>query len=314
MFAHHPVRNFLFYICLILFLVSCGTPATPPITGPISLEPNQNTIQVRSTASLSLNVQGSNIHFKWSASRGSLSAADMPSVIYTAPNTPGPDVVTVEVSGDGGSSVQSITLTIVEPPTAPPPTATETPLPTSTSIPTETPRPTDTPIPTATPEPLSCTNALVTKYVFPLLLPVDSQFPFYGPQEEPNFHCEGDYGLARSEPVAVKLEYTSVGKNFGFFGIGTPKGFDASVYGEICFWAYSMKPAQNFFLQVRDTTDVEKKLRISLEPAGEWTQFCTPLSKFADMGVKLNKIENFNLGFNADSGSAAIWVDDFELK
>ena len=132
--------------------------------------------------------------------------------------------------------------------------------------------------------------------------------------DEPLFHCQGVYAPVRSEPGAVKLEYSSTGNNFGFWGVGTPDGYDATGYDQICFWAYAEKPAQNFYLQIRDIRDKEERLLISLEDSNEWTQFCKSLSDFADLGVRLDQVENFNIGFNETTGNATIWVDDFELK
>jgi hypothetical protein len=307
-------QYFLAFLCLALLVTACGGPTAPPVVSPINLQPNVNEIGIGGSATLTVTAQGENIQFNWTVNRGKLSATDTPSVIYTAPDMAGPDIVTVEVSGDGGSTVQSITLTIVEPTPTPTQTVTNTPTPTSTQTPTLTPTTTNTPTPTETPEPLDCRNALITKYVFPQLEQVDAQFPFYGPLDEPRFSCQGVYAPVRSEPVAVKIEFSQAGENFGFWGIGTPNGFDATRYREVCFWAYADKPAQNFYLQVRDKNEVEQRLLVSLENANEWTQFCKYLSDFSDLGIRLDQVENFNLGFNNDSGSATIWVDDFELK
>jgi len=314
MFIRSPTQYFMTFLCLTLLLTACGGSTTLPVVGPITLQPNVNKIVVGGLATLAINAQGENLQFMWTATRGKLSATDSPSVIYTAPDTAGPDVVTIEVSGTGGSTVQSITLTIVDPTPEPPKTATNTPIPTFTQTPNPTPKATFTPTPTELPEPLDCRNALITKYVFPQLESVDAQFPFYGPLDEPRFDCQGVYAPVRSEPVAVKLEFSQAGENYGFWGIGTPNGFDATMYSKVCFWAYAEKPAQNFYLQVRDTSEVEQRLLISLEKANEWTQFCKDLSEFSDLGVGLDRVENFNLGFNEVLGNVTIWVDDFELK
>jgi hypothetical protein len=116
--------------------VGCASPQ-PTRLGKISIEPA--TVFVRETASLAIDAQGADLKFKWTATRGKLSSSNAPSVIYTAPDAPGPDTVTVEVSGRGGTMVQSITLQVIRPTPAAPPTLTR---PTSQPIPTLTASPT----------------------------------------------------------------------------------------------------------------------------------------------------------------------------
>ena len=154
MFTRSPTQYFMTFLCLTLLLTACGGPTTLPVVGPITLQPNVNEIEVGGSATLAINAQGENLQFMWTVTRGKLSDTDSPSVIYTAPDTAGPDVVTVEVSGTGGSTVQSITLTIVEPTPEPTKTATNTPIPTSTQTPTLIPTATFTPTATEIPEPL----------------------------------------------------------------------------------------------------------------------------------------------------------------
>jgi len=288
-------------ICL---LVGCSFNTIPPAVSEIQAQPS-TTIQTGETASLTIPVSGTELTFEWTVLRGSLSNPTQPAVIYTAPNTPGFDTVTVKVSNEGGTIIKSINFEVVASPPTPTPTATNTPI------------PTDTPTPTATPEPIECRNPSITKNVFPWLVDVDGQFPFYGPLEETKFSCEGVYDIVHSAPLAVHIKFTRAGKNFGFWGIGVKKGFDGfdvSGYSEVCFWAYTIKPDQSFRLKLRELGTTDKGIVVTVDTANQWQEICTDLNEFADMGVKLDNLENVNLGFESDIDSTEVWVDDFELK
>jgi hypothetical protein len=78
------------------------------------------------TVSLTVDANGSDLHYKWSATRGKLSASNTPAVIYTAPDTPGADAVTVEVTGPSGTTTKNASFNVVAPPT---PTPVPTPSP-----------------------------------------------------------------------------------------------------------------------------------------------------------------------------------------
>lgn len=286
---------------IVLMLAGCGSGIEPPVVGDIQAQPN-TTIQIGETANLTIPVSGAELQFEWTVIRGTLTDPTRPAVIYTAPNTPGFDTVTVTVTNEGGTVIKNINFEVVAPPPTPTPTATDTPVPTET--------PTSTPIPA----PITCNNPAITKNVFPQLVDVDGQFPFYGPLTEPNFLCEGVYDLTNSAPLAVRIEFKQVGENYGFWGIGTPNGYDARAYSQICFWAYAKMPNQPFYLKLKDTGNREKGVKIIIEAANQWNEVCTPLKKFSDLGIQLDRLENVNLGFNKDNGSAEIWVDDFEFR
>lgn len=293
-------------IGIVFLLAGCGS-AEPPIVGEIQAQPS-TTILTGESASLTIPVSGTDLKFKWTVSRGSLSEPTLPSVIYTAPMSPGPDNVTVEVTSAGGTIIRSIPFQVVEPPPSPTPTAT------NTLIPTDTPMPTQTSTLTPTPEPIDCRSPAITKNVFPQLANESGQFPFYGPLTEPRFFCEGVYDIFHSEPLAVRIEYRNVGTNFGFWGIGTPNGYAATSYSEICLWAFAQKPNQSFRLKMRDTSKVEKGVILVIEEANQWKQICTDLVEFSGQGVHLDRLENVNLGFEQATSSAEVWVDDFEFK
>jgi len=293
-------------ILFVMLLVACKPQASPLIVSDINVSPS-TAIHANETASLTISASGADLRFRWTASRGEISSETAPSVIYTAPNTPGTDTVTVEIFSDGQSTVRSITFIVASPPTATPlpsPTATETPLPTETSS------------PTSVPDPIACLHPSITGHVFQQLSAEPNQVSFYGPLDQSTdiFLCQGVYDVVYSTPVAVRIEYHSVESLFGFWGIGTPEGFDASGFREICFWAYTEQPNQAFRLKFRDLLGVEKGVRIVVVEAGQWTQICKKLSEFVDQEVQLDRLENINLGFEEMTGSATVWVDDFELK
>jgi len=289
-------------------LTACNQASSAPVVGEITPQPS-TTITTGEKASLTIPVSGSELKFEWSASRGTLLNSTQPAVIYTAPDSAGPDTVTVKVTYSGGEIIKNINFDVVEPP---PPAATDTP------VPTDTPIPTNTPTPTPIPEPIVCNSPAVTKDVFPQLEDVNGQFPFHGLVDDPRFDCQAVFDIFHNEPMAVRIEYQNVEKNFGWWGIGVPTDspFSVSKYSEICFWAYAQKPKQSFRLKMKDTSSPPKEdgPTIILEEANKWTQVCTDLTKFSDLGIQLDSLENINLGFEQPTGSAEIWVDDFEFK
>jgi len=283
---------------LTLIGVGCGVepPVPVPAVPPCALLPGQ------STALAATGGKGATT-LEWHASAGQLTPNIGPAVTYTAPMDYSGSVIITIIAKRGNSQAQGeMTCTILAPPTSTPlpPTATFTPTPTMTS--------------TSIPGPISCINPAVTKNVFALLADVEGQFPIYGPVTEPNFTCEGVYDLTYSGgQLAVRLKYEQVGSNYGYWGIATPNGYDASSYSEICFWAYAQEPNQPFYLKMKDTSGLEKSFKVFVEGANEWEQICTPLNEFSKQGVKLNQMENVNLGFDTDNGSAEVWVGDFEF-
>lgn len=208
----------------------------------------------------------------------------------------------------------------------PPPPATEpttqqgeqqpTTIATSLSNITDTVPPTAGPTATSTsvPPPFECNHPATTENVFLQLVGVNEQSPFYGPLNDANFLCQGVYDNFHTGPVSVRIEYKSVDENVGFWGIGTPKGYDATLFSQICFWAYAQNPNQAFKLKLKDTSGTEKGIVINVAQGGQWTSFCKELSEFSEQGVKLNVLENVNLGFEKPTKSATVWVDDFEFK
>ena len=149
MFHTKQIPSFFLISFFIGLLTACSQQA-PPEVEEISVNPGTE-IFTGGNASLIMNASGVDLTFEWTVSRGSLSSTDGPSVIYTAPDIPGADTVTVKINSNRQSVVRSTTFNVVEPPT---PTFTSSPSPTSTPTPSETPTPTETLTPTLTPLPI----------------------------------------------------------------------------------------------------------------------------------------------------------------
>jgi hypothetical protein len=274
----------------------CASRVEPPTVHEILARPG-NSLTVGENINLAVDASGAGLRFEWTALRGRLSNPNQAAVQYTAPDTPGIDTVTVKVTYEGGEIIRSITVEILS---LPDPTATLTPLPADT--------------PTPVPEPIACNSPAVTKNLFPQLSEVSGQTSFYGPLEELGYVCEAVYDIVHTQSLAIHIMYENMGENVGWWGIGTPEGYDAVSYDQICFWAYAQQPNQAFRLKMKDTTGTENGVITILEPANEWTEICTDLNAFADLGIELNSLENINLGFEQPTGSAEIWVADFEFR
>ena len=101
---------------------------------------------------------------------------------------------------------------------------------------------------------------------------------------------------------------------FAFWGFGFPEGYNASAFQEICFSVFTEQPNQALSLNLKDKNRTEKKVTINIKNSEEWVEICTPLSKFSEQGIQLERLDNINLGFTKETGDSTIWVGDFELK
>lgn len=113
MLPRYKVIGPLVSLTFVLWLLgACGQTSEPPMVSEISVEPG-TTILMDESASLTVRASGTDLQFKWTVSRGSLSSATAPSVLYTAPDSSGPDTVTVEVVSRGGTTVRSIAFEVI---------------------------------------------------------------------------------------------------------------------------------------------------------------------------------------------------------
>jgi len=110
-------------ILVSLALTSCA-PTSAPSSVALIANPDIKDVLSGQTVALTVDANGSGLRYKWSVSRGKLSAFDAPAVIYTAPDTPGADAVTVEVTSASGTTTKSASFNIIASPTRTPPPAT----------------------------------------------------------------------------------------------------------------------------------------------------------------------------------------------
>ena len=322
---------FIALAALMPLLGACGAPtpptptptAPPPIVALVVNPPDIKDLLPGQTVPINADTSGQDISFKWTVTRGVISSADAPAVIYTAPDSPGIDIVTVEVNSAGGTTTKSVSFNVVTPqPTTPvptPETATATPPPaaTPTAAAVLTPAAAEQLAAAPAAAPLECRHPAITEYLFPQLAAIAGQRAFYGPIEESPevFKCEGVRDNVHSGPVSIKIEYNVApgADKFGFFGFGTLGGFDAAPYKQLCLWAYAEEPDQAFRLKMKDTAGTENGIDITVQQSDAWDQICADLQQFAQLGIDVSKLENINLGFEPANGSATVWVDDFQL-
>ena len=91
------------------------TPTLPAVT--VTWTPNVSDVEVGQEIAFIVETEGQNVQFRWSAINGMLSASEGSAVIYTAPDTEGVDIVTLEASNDGGTTVEHISFNVVARPT-----------------------------------------------------------------------------------------------------------------------------------------------------------------------------------------------------
>lgn len=120
------------------------TPAPPSVTIVCEPDVSEVDVEVGQEVVCFVETEDQNVQFVWSALKGTVAPEDSV-VVYTA-NTVGAEVITLEASKDGSTTVEHINFNVV-------PRPTDTHTPTSTSTPTPTPTPTSTPTPTPTPTP-----------------------------------------------------------------------------------------------------------------------------------------------------------------
>ncbi|HEX7180781.1 MAG TPA: hypothetical protein VF756_02995 [Thermoanaerobaculia bacterium] len=105
------ISSFLGSTTLLIIFAACGGDPNPPQVSDIHVQPNK-TISTEGTASLTVEAAGKALEFKWRAERGTVSSPTAPSVLYTAPSTAGLDTITVEVHGEGGTTLRSTTIEV----------------------------------------------------------------------------------------------------------------------------------------------------------------------------------------------------------
>ncbi len=308
MFPRYKAIGPLISLALVVGLLgACGPKPEPPRVGEIKVEPS-TTIMVGESASLTTTASGTDLRFKWTAARGNISSPTAPSVLYIAPDSPGPDTVTVEVTSKGGSTIRSITFEVV-------PLPTRTPTPTLAVAPTETFTPTPTPTLTLTP-----TRVPPLTEIFPQVGQGDA-FVFMNWGGELTYRYVESEECRHSGAYGLRLTYAMSGEGSGGWGVhwvNTPSGsFDASGFSALVFWVKGASGGETFQIGLKDTDGTEVKVEsepLVLVSASEWRSVTVPLSEFEDEGVNIASLENMNFGFNRNHGSGSICIDDIAFE
>lgn len=287
-------------VVLGLFLgVSSACGGTAPQVGKISVDPG-STIYTGETATLSVTASGANLTFEWTATRGTITSPAGSSAVYTAPDTPGSDTVTVEVTGGtssifrklfsgGNSTFKNVTLEIIPPPV-------------------------DTPTPTVTPS-----HPVPLLEIFPQVGEGSAFYWNTGGEfvaryvEEDHCRHEGPYGL--------RMEYDMRGEAHGGWGVqwvSAPAGhFDASATGRssLTFWVRGTRGGELFQLGLKDTSGNEFKIEsenLVVISSTEWRQVSVDLSDFT--GVNAASIENISFAFSRNDGEGTLCLDDVRFE
>lgn len=128
-------------VVVCLWVACTPTPTPTPIDISLKCAPSDgSTLQYGDTATMSV-VGAGTFTYEWTAARGTVNSPDASAIIYTTPNEPGADVISVKVRSGDQSWTFSCTYEIIPPSTNTPP---PTPSPTLTSTPTPTLTPTPT--------------------------------------------------------------------------------------------------------------------------------------------------------------------------
>ena len=87
-------------------------------TNPYTAEPDIVQVSPGQQIAISVEATGVNLQFRWETSKGTLSTSEGPATIYTVPDEPGADTVSVTVTTDNGSpTTKTKHITIVDSPT-----------------------------------------------------------------------------------------------------------------------------------------------------------------------------------------------------
>ena len=124
MFRYRNLKSVIL-ILMVGLLGACCSRSAPPSVSEIHMQPAQPdyTIKVGEKASLGVDVTGGSSGSSGRQRRGALSRHASSSTLYTAPDSPGLDAVSVTVADDCGVTERSVTIQVLPPPApAPPPT------------------------------------------------------------------------------------------------------------------------------------------------------------------------------------------------
>jgi hypothetical protein len=275
-----------------------ATPLLPDVA--LVINPDITDVLAGDIVALTAETSGRDLRFKWSASRGKLSAFDAPAVLYTAPDTEGVDTVTVEVSSANGTTVKHVSFNIISPPTR-------------------------TPVPTEIPATTS-SFALPVLELFPQ---ASSGKDFYWANPSGNevtYQYEESEECRHSGMYGLRLTYTMSDDTMGddrdggwgvHWANAPSRSFDASEFSTFTFWVKGMASGETFQIGFKDTNLKEIKVdstRFAVVTTTGWSVVNVPLSEFRDKGVDIASLENVSIGFNSAHGSGQICIDDIAFQ
>jgi hypothetical protein len=309
MLSRYRVMGLLVSLVLVVGLLgACGPKPEPPVVSEIDAQPTSTTIVEGETAVLTIRASGADLQSKWTAARGSLASPTTSSVIYTAPDSPGLDTVTVEVTSKGGSTVRSIIFEVVPPP---PPIPTPTP----TVAPKETPTTSPTATPTFTPTPVPPLTEIFPQGEY------GEAFYWAANGGEFTYRYVEFEGCRHSGPFGLQLAYTMSGEGNGGWGVhwvNTPAGrFDASGFSDLVFWVKGTSGGETFQIGLKDRSGREIKVEstpLVVVSASEWRPVTVLLSRFSDEGVNIASVENVSFAFHRGHGSGTVCIDDIAFE
>lgn len=281
-------------------LSGCQPTATPTATllppdVTLVVNPDIRDVVTGDTVALVVETSGQDLRFKWSASRGKLSAFDTPAVIYTAPDSAGVDSVTVEVSSASGTTIEHVSFNII-------PISAPTPMLVETSVPTRH-------------------LALPVLEIFPQASDGEDFYWANPSGDEVTYQYVESEECRHSGRYGLRLTYTMRDDRDGGWGVhwaNAPlRSFDASEFSALTFWVKGMAGGETFQIGLKDTGLKEIKVdskRFVVVSATEWGMVSVPLSEFRDKGVNIASLNNMNFGFNSAHGSGQICIDDIAFQ
>ena len=298
--------DFVSILTLAALLTGCGAAATatpiplpPTLEVELILDPDVTAVQAGQTVALNIVASGQNLQFNWSVARGSLSAFDTPSVIYSAPSTPGLDTVSVEVTSSSTTTTRSVNFDVIVPPTETlPPTI----------------APTNTPIPPPLIE-IFPQSSNGMEMVFLNLNGTPTPEP--NRNEDVPFLTEfiKDDNCLHNGIYGLRINYDMQGQNTGGWGvhwINPPlvTHFDASEFKSLTFWVKGLAGNEKFQVSMKDTNGHEYWIesRLFVVVNRDWTMASILLDQFKD--VNTSSLENFAFGFNPTHESGSICIDE----
>lgn len=307
-------------IICILVLTACGK-NDPQITADINVQ--GTTIDAGEQRGLSVDVVSSaDVRFEWNTTAGTLSDSSSQSVIFTAPFTQGPVVVTVRVISGDQIVTDSINFDVV----APTPTQTPTPKPSSTPepslTPTNTAMPSNTPIPTDTLTPSRISSPSKTPSPTPSNTPTWTPVPcmsietFEGSRQVQLFSFDPDvFSYAETGEKSylgsrsLLVEYTKNGKPYPFLGAEIPSALrNFSPYSTFQFAVYGQG---DFLLKLEDENGQQADVAtLTASSPNGWTLLSYPLARVRGK-VDLSRVKVFLIFPAPGDGSSVnqIYID-----